>query len=318
MLYLANKTTNTINEVFEKNVSCDENIRYFNASTFEKDEAGKARAWLDGKQAKSSYHKQLDVISSNPVKVFFDLEFIEDSLPYKIWSLGFVVTKDNAVIEKFHSLVNPKANLSSFDKKRFRITQDELDEAPSIGEVLNKAGEILSACEGADCFSWGREDLRIIKDYKGIAATMFAGSRDLQKIVRHKFEVPVISLENALKYSDYFFVHQFNPLEDSLALSFVYLFAESCDETFISGLFAYKEFFNKKKLYEHYKSLCDNKEMYEERISSASLKEKLSDREQRKLNAALRKLEEMRRYESIVSTEDFYKGFSDMMFVGKF
>lgn len=318
MLYLANRSLNTIEEVFEKNVSYDENIRYFNASTFEKDEAGKASAWLSGKHAKSSYRKQLEVISENPIKVFFDLEFIKDSLPYKIWSLGFVVTKDNSVVERFHSLVNPGVKLGFLDRKKFNVNQEELDEASSIGEVLDKAGEVLSAYGGADCFSWGCEDLRIIKGFNGLAATMFADSRDLQKIVRHKFEVPVISLENALKYSDYFFVHQFNPLEDSLALSFVYLFAESCDETFISGLFAYKEFFNKKKLYEHYKSLCDNKEMYEERIAKASLEEKLSDREQRKLNAALRKLEEMRRYESIVSTEDFYKGFSDMMFVGKF
>lgn len=318
MLYLANRTLNTVEEVLEKNIPCTNNMKYFNASTFIKDELVKAKNWAAGKHAKSSYRKQLEVISQNPIKVFFDLEFIKDSLPYKIWSLGFVVTKDNSVVERFHSLVNPGVKLGFLDRKKFNVSQEELDEAPSIGEVLDTAGEVLSAYGGADCFSWGCEDLRIIKVFKGVAATMFAGSRDLQKIVRHKFEVPVISLENALKYSDYFFVHQFNPLEDSLALSFVYLFAESCDEAFISGLFAYKKFFNKKKLYEHYKSLCDNKEMYEERISSASLKEKLSDREQRKLNAALRKLEEMRRYESIVSTEDFYKGFSDMMFVGKF
>ena len=40
--------------------------------------------------------------------------------------------------------------------------------------------------------------------------------------------------------------------------------------------------------------------MYEDRISSASLKEKLSDREQRKVNAAARKIEEMKHYETIV------------------
>lgn len=318
MLYLANRTLNTVEEVSEKNVTCNENIKYFNASTFGKDEAGKAKAWINGKHAKSSYRKQLEVISENPIKVFFDLEFIKDSLPYKIWSLGFVVTKDNSVVEKFHSLVNSGVKVGFLDRKKFNISQNELDEAPFIDEVLKKADDILCNYVGADCFSWGCEDLRIIKGFKGLAAKMFAGSRDLQKIVRHKFEIPVISLENALKYSDYFFVHQFNPLEDSLALSFVYLFAESCDEVFISGLFAYKKFFNKKKLFEHYKSLCDNKEMYEDRISSASLKEKLSDREQRKVNAAARKIEEMKHYETIVLAEDFYKGFSDMMFVGKF
>lgn len=325
MLYLANRTLNTVEEVLEKNVSYTDNMKYFNASTFKKDEAGKAKSWAAGKHVKSSYKKQLEVISKNPVKVFFDLEFIKGLKPYAIWAIGFVVTKDDIVVEKFYSLINPKIKLEScsgavllLNRKSLKVTQEELDNAPFIDEVLKKADDILCNYIGADCFCWGSEDATLIKDYSGIAAKMFVGSQDLQKIIRHKFEVPIMSLENALKYSDYFFVHQFNPLEDSLALSFVYLFAESCDEVFIYGLFAYKKFFNKKKLFEHYKSLCDNKGMYEDRISSASLKEKLSDREQRKVNAAARKIEEMKHYETIVLAEDFYKGFSDMMFVGKF
>lgn len=322
MLYLANRTLNTVEEVLEKNVSYSDNMKYFNASTFSKDELGKAKNWVAGKHVKSSYKKQLEVISKNPVKVFFDLEFIKGLKPYAIWAIGFVVTKNDIVVEKFYSLINPKIKLEScsgavllLNRKSLKVTQEELDNAPFIDEVLKKADDILCNYIGADCFCWGSEDAALIRDYSGLAAKMLAGSQDLQKIVRHKFEVPIMSLENALKYSDYFFVHQFNPLEDALSLSFVYYFAETCDEAFISGIFAFKDYFNKKKIYDQYKSLADNKEIYDEYIKKFSGNPLATDRQLRKVAKFMRKIEEMKRYEKIVLEEDFSVGFSDMMFV---
>ena len=294
MLLLANKKTNTITEVMAMHIADKENpdVRYFNKDTFQKNEPIKARNWLDGNSdSYSRYTKEMELICNNPIKVFFDLEF--HVVSKEILSIGFVVTRNNEIIERFFSLVRNITPLTEEDETKLHMKQAELNDAPYLSEVLTEVDKIIKNYLSATFFVWGNQDAVIMKEQtmeiESVVAENIKTAIDFQSVLCKKFSIPIISLENALKLSDYFYKNIHNALDNATALMFAYYQAETCWDSFVKGLYEYAKFHSSKKSLIAFKTLEANMEHYAEEIERLSGNNNIKD--QKKLRSICGKQE---------------------------
>jgi len=72
----------------------------------------------------------------NKILVFFDLETTGlDAETDDVIEIGAIKTKDNEVIEKFHSLIKPRKGLTKFITNLTGITEEELKDAKDANEI---------------------------------------------------------------------------------------------------------------------------------------------------------------------------------------
>ena len=109
----------------------------------------------------------------NTVKCFLDLEFnLSDSTKYtsrnnmEIVSIGAIIIDANYnEVERFYSVIKPKYNINigKYYEQLTNLHQSDINSAKSFTKVFNDFELVLSKYNMVRLFTWGNEDLKMLK-----------------------------------------------------------------------------------------------------------------------------------------------------------